>query len=117
MRIVTRKQLMELPAGVVYQEYTPRVFGEMCIKGDTLESPSTFENTDWFMRPLLELGDSADWDEKATALEEGESIELEFECEGRDGCFADEQLYAVWEQKELIKAAELLLRGAVVISK
>ena len=32
MKLVTRKQLMEMPDGTLYNEWVPAFFGPLCIK-------------------------------------------------------------------------------------
>lgn len=85
MRIVSRDELMKLPAGTVYQQWEPCVLGELMIKGETWE-------TDWLCRSL-----SAD-------IEYGERHEPSIELDtsfGRDGLFKLEQQYLVYEPADI----------------
>jgi len=116
MRIITREELMKEPAGVWYAEYEPQVFGEICVKHDTCYQSMEDKDyvygdprrpdpridlrrpNDWFCSELMELGCSDERDEK---LDSGGSFDLDHECIGRDGCFDHQQLYVLFELKDL----------------
>lgn len=98
MRIVDRKTFLSLPANTVYCTYQPCYFGPIEIKGDSLAN-------DWFLQSLDTVkGDSCD--ERTDILEaaelRGEAFQFDFECEHRDGCFEDKDLYAVWENDDIL---------------
>jgi hypothetical protein len=101
MKIVKRPAFLKLPPGTVYSKYEPCVFGELQIKGDTLPN-----GNDWFYQDIAEAVDSSDSGERVTQLfeaeETGKSITMDFDCQGRDGCFeSDEQMFAVWERADV----------------
>lgn len=98
MRIVDRKTFLSLPANTVYSTYQPCHFGPIEIKGDSLTN-------DWFLQSLDTIkGDSADDREDILEAAEsnGESFQFDFDCEHRDGCFEDKDLYAVWENDDIL---------------
>jgi len=100
MKIVSRVELMSMPKGVWYCEYEPQVVGGINVKDETCYKDiynNKSKPIDWYMRELLELGCS---DERDTKLESGESFSLD-DIVGRDGCFADDQLYVVLEKYDL----------------
>ena len=100
MRIVSRETFMTLPAGTVYCEYEPCIFGNWLIKGQTIVSDG--ENIDWFYDASLDSLDAGDLFETLdTMTAQGTSTTVDFYQGGRDGCFAWEQLYAVYEQADL----------------
>lgn len=103
MRIVSRAQLMELPAGTVYSYYEPHVFHGLEVKDETCVHEG--KPIDWFTVSLLASfdADSTDIDEKVfDPLDRGEDVPLVFgECYGRDGCFDDKQQYAVWSKNDI----------------
>ena len=130
MKIISRDELMALDAGVIYCEYEQQVFGDLNIKHDT--SYKTLEGSDyiygrdninkprsdksqpidWYMHQLLELGCS---DERDHKLNSNASFSLDHECIGRDGCFANDQLYAVLEVNDLVKM-QILIEKAMIVS-
>ena len=106
MRLVNRVAFLALPAGVLFSKYEPCVFDPLCIKGDTIHSLSDDTAIDWYEQQIHDAIDclgSADFaDQLLVAQETGESVPMDFECEGRDGMFEDdEQLFAVWEADDI----------------
>lgn len=99
MKIVNRKVFVALKEGIVFSTYQPQVFGELCIKGESIN-----DGQDFYYQPLndsLEDDGSADRSQKLDAAESGESIDIDLHYESRDGMFDDRQLYAIWEQKDV----------------
>jgi hypothetical protein len=101
MKIINRPAFLKLPAGTVYSKWEPCVFGELLIKGDTLPTAP-----DWFYQSIADAIDhtgSSDFSDKLfAAAETGESLRMDFACEGRDGCFeSDDQMFAVWERADV----------------
>lgn len=98
MRIVNRTQFLALPAGTLYAKYQPCVFEDLCIKGDSLEN-------DWFYQDIvgaISSHDSGDFTDKLErARVDGESLPMDFYCQGRDGCFDSEQLFWVFERQDV----------------
>lgn len=116
MRIISRKELMELPAGVMYMSYEPVVFGDLMMKGETINDGE--ENIDWYESLLFyePLGpkDGKDFtiDETRTSSqvfdivdeqmgEQGISMRMNFEVESREGYFDDDMKYAILEQHDI----------------
>jgi hypothetical protein len=101
MKIVKRVDFVKFPPNTLYSEYEPCVFGELLIKGDTLESFN-----DWFYQDIVSSIDSQDIGEFFNNLQDSEyngtSIGMDFDCQSRDGCFdKDDRLYAVWEPQDV----------------
>lgn len=96
MRVVNRAEFLALPIGTVFNKHSLGNLGDPCIKGetwgndflvqyfDTLECPTGTETIDTLYR-----------------LEAGEEIALDFDCLGRDGCFDDDQQFAVWSDADV----------------
>lgn len=99
MRILNRKQFLAMPAGTLFAKYEPCVFDALEIKGDTLPS------NDYCYQQIvgaIKCDSSNEWlDQLEDARNEGKSLEMDFECEGRDGCFDEHQLFAVFEGKDV----------------
>lgn len=106
MKIVKRPEFLKLPSGTVYSKYVHCAFEEMQIKGDSLAN-------DWFYQDIVGAIDSTgsdDWSNKLfESAETGKSLAMDFDCQGRDGCFEpDEQMFAVWERADVEALIERL---------
>lgn len=98
MRIVNRKQFLELPEGVLFSKYAPCYFENIMIKGESLPNDFCYQQ----IVDAVKCHDSNEYgDILDRACETGESFDLDFCCQGRDGCFDEDQLFAVWEQKDI----------------
>lgn len=111
MRIVDRKAFLAMPAGTVYAKYQPSVFEGLCIKGDTLFD-SEGKAIDWFYQQIvdsIQAYDSGEWGQLLDESQEtGKELEMNFHFEGRDGCFEDDQLFAVWSARDVLKLVDRL---------
>jgi hypothetical protein len=117
MKIVNRNQFMALPAETMYSTYEPCCFGPLYIKGDTIIHDG--KPIDWCYQDIadaVDAGDSGEWAEKLfEAQESGGSVAFDFDCQGRDGMFAHDQLYAVWEPQDVVALIDRLRRCVPVI--
>ncbi len=102
MKIVTRDQLMAMPAGTVFQNFEPRIFGEIRIKGDTCGSDFYLSDLDGTEYDSVK-GDiaSALLDATDRSLKTGENIKIVLNSECREGMFDKDQLYAVWNTEDV----------------
>ena len=114
MKIINRKAFLKLPAGILFSKYEPCSFEPLAIKGDSLmfdEWRGDFCTQE--IHDAIDSHSSGDFGDKLDdALDRGESLSMDFNCEGRDGCFDQDQLFAVWEKvdvKGLIKRLEKIL--------
>lgn len=109
MRIVTRTEFLSLPAGTVYAEWAPDFFGDLCVKVDCLDN-------DWLYVSLIDAVEASNDNERHMRMLEaqgGSEIRMQYDNPGRDGAFADDQLYAVWSDSDvagLISALQRSLR-------
>lgn len=101
MKIVDRKTFLAMPAGTVFYKYEPHFFTDLGIKGETCGNDfSCFE----FGGGIWPDGcnDSGELFAKWEAMLHGEpSGPLDFESEGRDGLFDEDQLFAVWDREDV----------------
>jgi len=105
MRIVNRKQFLEMPAGTLYSKYQPCIFHELMIKEDSLENDFIHQQ----IATALENTGSNDLMNKAAMLEAIDiDLPMDFDCCGRDGCFDEDQLFAVWSDDDRIALIERL---------
>lgn len=99
MKIVDRKTFLSLPAGTLFSTYQPCVFGDLRIKGDSIGE------IDFFYQPITDAiacNDSSEFAEKLDAAQaSGASLSMDFDCQGRDGMFDADQLFAVWEPADV----------------
>ena len=108
MRIVDRKTFLEMPTNTVFTTYEPTIFGPLTIKGESIEgSPFGGYVGDYFETPIMQVKDDKRNGVFAyRILEEAEedssySFDLGLYAEGRDGSFEEDQLYAVFEKKDI----------------
>jgi len=97
MRIVNKQEFLKLPENTLFSKYSPCNFGDLCIKGESIGT------MDFYYQPLsnaIKCNDTAEFFDACTRTEK-ESIEMDFNCLTRDGMFDEEQLFSVWEEKDL----------------
>lgn len=107
MKIITRKQFMDMPIGTVWSYYEPCIFNELNIKA----SDKREWETDFLLDPIIgqiENTGSDDFFEKCERMEKGESMPTDFENTSREGLFEDEQLFAIYEKEDVKKLIERL---------
>lgn len=106
MRIINLKMFLELPAGTLYMKFEPNVFGPLLIKGGSI-----MEGEDFLYQQLEEI-DADDGIIADRMLEDSEkndaSFNLDLDCQGRDGLYHKDQLYAIYERKDVIQLIERL---------
>lgn len=98
MKIINLEEFRKCPIGTVFSKYEPCIFNGLMIKGDTWE-------TDFIYQDLIgniECIDSGDFGNKLDeALMTGKSLTMDFDCMQRDGLFEKEQLFAIYEEKDV----------------
>lgn len=100
MKIVNRETFLVLPPGTLFSKYKPCYFEELCIKGETLGFCNDFLVQQ--IADAIQNTGSGDFSERLFRSEaEGDSLPMDFDYEGRDGCFDDDQLFAVWERADV----------------
>lgn len=102
MRIITRREFMEMPAGTVFSYYQPCIFTDLHIK----DSGKDEWSPDFLTSSLIGAIDCQNSDEfiaKCDQMEKGASVEVDFESTGREGRFDDELKYAIYEPVDVQK--------------
>lgn len=98
MRIVTAATFLAMPAGTVFAKFNPNVFGELMVKAETTEQGNDF----YYVSPTDEVDEPGPFVfEHEIYLEEGTPVPLDFNTVMRDGMYDMNQLYAVWERKDV----------------
>lgn len=104
MKIVNKSEFYQLPAGTLYCNYKPCIFYDLHVKGDTIYDEDK-NPVDFIYESLVGNIKADSSDEFFTILNNveafGNSIELDFDCSERDGLYEDEQLFAIYEQKDI----------------
>ncbi len=84
----------------------------LAIKTETLSWDGNAR--DWFYQQIADAIDSGNSRDFVESLDDaqinGTSLAMDFETVGRDGCFDEEQLFAVWEKKDVEMLIERLKR-------
>lgn len=104
MKIINKEEFYKLPNGTLYSEYVPCCISELRIKQDTIFGFNG-EPIDWFYQDLIgsiKENVSLGYHETLEQSRKNKtSIELDFDASERDGCFIDDQLFAVYEKGDL----------------
>lgn len=108
MKIINLDQFLALPENTLFSKYAPCFFGELSIKGKSLNGTRDFCFQQ--IADAIKCTGSSNFSAKLFLAEQaGDSVEMDFNCQGRDGCFEDEQLFAVWELKDIQQLIERLV--------
>ena len=99
MKIVDRKTFLEMPEGILFSKYEPCYFGDIAIKGGTFPEYGDFCHQ--LIADSIELSGTETLSDKCTMMEHGESVPVDLECQGRDGLYDADQLFAVWESADI----------------
>jgi len=105
MKIVDRRTFMALPKNTLFSKWEPCVFGWLEIKGESLKNDFLTQE----IASAVKCDDSGEFADLCDeAARTGGSIVMDLDCEGRDGCFDDEQMFAVWERADVLALIERL---------
>ena len=101
MKIMKRQEFLATPAGTLYQEYTPCIFGPLLIKYQIIGK------NDFAVQELTECAIACFGSHDMVKILEdaevnGTSVQMDFDCCGREGLYPDDSaLYAVWEADDI----------------
>lgn len=112
MKIVDRKTFLAMPSEVLFAKYAPCYFEALMIKGDTISHDGS--DIDFFYQDIvsaIKSTGSDDWTNKLfhSAATSG-NLAMDFDCQGRDGCFEADQLFAVFEPQDVVALIARLQR-------
>jgi len=98
MQIVNLTEFRALPSGTLFMKYDPCVFEGLSVKGATWETDFLYADITTEIEcsgttEMIDIMNEAENDSKV-------SIPIDFDCYGRDGCFQDNQLFAVYEKHD-----------------
>jgi hypothetical protein len=116
MKIVDRTTFLASPPGTLFSTYVPYCFGDLCIKGETLDGDTWYQT----LSDELCLRDGWDADREEAlldhALKTGASLPLMFSRETRDGALDEKSLFAVWEPEDVQKLIERLQQALAQVT-
>jgi hypothetical protein len=107
MKIIKRKEFINMPCGTVFSYYKPCMFNELMIKASDSSSWGNDFLYDDIIGPI-EADSSDDFLDKCENMENGVSLPVDFENTKREGLFDDKQLFAVYEKEDVKKLIERL---------
>jgi hypothetical protein len=106
MKIINKKEFLELPSGVLYSNYIPAYFEGLYIKKETIS------DTDFTFQILIVEIDAHDADEADNMLVaselHGQELPIDFDSSRRDGLHDPNQLFAVYSKDEIKKMSEII---------
>jgi len=101
MKIVNRKDFLQMPANTLFSKFSPDNFGPLSIK--VCDSNDGWHN-DFVVQDIegaIQCEGSDDFSNKCDLMVKGEEVAMDFECAGRDGLFNNDQLFAVWSKDDV----------------
>lgn len=109
MRIVNLEDLRKQPKGIIYCKYEPCYFSSPEVFG------GIFGESDFVSAELIGWVKSSGSDEMFDILHSceisGASFDLDTECFGRDGLYEKDQLFAIYENKDIEQLIETLKKA------
>lgn len=103
MKVVSRTELMRLPAGTLYHEWIPCDFGPLCIKGESIMHEHLGRLNDWWqvVVPSIDEPEQPSYIDRLFHLDEGAALPVTIDLAGREALFDDKLRYAVWERADV----------------
>jgi hypothetical protein len=98
MKIVTLEKFRKLPQGTLFMKYQPCVFDNLNAKGETWDGDFLYENVTCEIHCT---GDDDFANRLNSAQETDESLLMDFNATDRDGCFDEDQLFAVYDKRDI----------------
>ena len=106
MKIVDRKTFLQLDKETLYSKYEPCYFSDLTIKCISNMSDDFVTQG---ITNAIECDNGQEHIEILSNSEKnGTSFTMDFDCPGRDGCFDEDQLFAIWEKEDIEKLIERL---------
>lgn len=96
MKIINRKNFLNLPEGTVYCKGKRWYWEQLSVKGESLDN-------DWYYLQIDQIPahDSSEWvDNQERMLETGESMPIQI-TKSRDGLFEDDDIFLIYEEADL----------------
>jgi hypothetical protein len=100
VKIVSRKEFLTLPNGIVYSKY--QTLGAI----DGLYQKVETRTNDWLYQDFLACVDassSIDFFDVMSSAEQGEHFSLDLSCHERDGMYEESDLFVIYSRDDLHK--------------
>jgi len=111
MKIVNRDTFMHLAKGTIYSYYTPSIFEGLYIKTsepDELYHDSTKKTlNDFVCVPLIDGFVKGSYDNNVNH-EEMDHFEFDLDCSTRDGMYEEDQLFAIYDENDILQLVSKL---------
>lgn len=111
MKIVKYRDFLKLRAGTLYSTFAPYHFGPLSIKGETIKRGA--KGIDFFavegLAGSIKHDNTEQFIENCNAAMRGESVKMDFETEQREGLYEREQLYAVFEDEDMLAFVDRIM--------
>lgn len=98
MKVYNRADFLTLPEGVIFCSGPQWAFGNLRVKGESLLRSNDFVCLELQWIDSRDSGEAVD--RLDAMLQAGASYPMNGDY-GRDGCFADEEVFLVWERADL----------------
>ena len=95
MKLYNRTDFLKLPEGTIFCKGKPYYFEDLSVKGESLPNDFIYLGLQW-----IDSNGEDDCAKLDDMLYEGESCPLQT-AYGRDGCFNDEDIFLVYEDKDI----------------
>jgi len=103
MKIINREEFLRLPENTLYSKYTPYIIEKFEIKGESTEYG------DFYSQQIVDGFDECEYSKALEYAEQnGSSVKMYFYCPGRDDCMNEDQLFAVWDNEDVLALIERL---------
>ncbi len=106
MKIISREEFLRMPTNTLYSTHEPQVFGDLCIKGETIEP------ADFFLVRLKDCIGCYGLRDLERQLDDAEkhktTLNIDLYDWYRDDGY-DVRLFAIWEGKDVFMLIESLL--------
>lgn len=99
MRIVDRKTFLSLPGKTLYRKFEPDIYGDLEIKGETLNNDYQVVYSCGFIKGCKDCSDTSDAHD--IAVQEGSDYRFDIDTYSRDGMFDKDQLFAVYDNEDI----------------
>ncbi|MEK6878069.1 MAG: hypothetical protein AABY22_00595 [Nanoarchaeota archaeon] len=106
MKVVSKKDFLELPEGTVFCKGCQWVFYDMCVKNESTHN-------DYYYTPLYSM-DCKGLDDYCDTLEDslknGTSYPMDLSIR-RDGCFEEKDIFIIFEKEDLYDLINMLSKS------
>lgn len=110
MKIVNKKEFYTLPSGTLYSKFEPYAFYGLKIKGETIYHGDI--PADYNYQEMIGNVDALHSGEFIDILRDSEenrtSFDMDFNCIARDGLFEGEEMFAIYEKKDVEQMVDKL---------